>query len=192
MAGSQITPAEIHSNANLAAEERIERPDTQQLTVHLEADIRADVRRLFYALTAPEYLETWLCFPGYQSACSTLVTKINHDYMIAHQCDGIRNTVITGRYRVSERRHLVLSWRIDGPEDMVETCVDIRLLGNFEYTTLIVRHQGFTSWQQHLWHRSLWSLSLERLSRLYDSSPIEGKSSRPRVRLHTTKITTES
>jgi hypothetical protein len=187
MMGSHIT-AETFLNGTLAERKgRPEEPGSGRLTLHLESDIRAEARRLFYALTAPEYLETWISFPGqHLPGCSTVATKVNQDYMLAHLCEGIRKTVITGRYQVCERRNVVLSWRVEGAEAVAESYVDVRLAGNFEYTTLILRHRGFDSWQQYLWHRSLWSASLEKLSRLYDSLPYGIKSSRARMRLDST------
>jgi hypothetical protein len=163
------------------------RPGPEQLTVYLESDIKADARRLFHALTAAEYLETWISFPGNLPGCSTFVTKVNQDYMIAHLCDGIRKTIVVGTYLVSERRNVTLSWRVSGIHEVNESYVDIRLSGNFEYTTLMLRHKGFDSWQQYLWHRSLWSLSLEKLRRLFDSLPQAYESARAGLRLHSSR-----
>jgi uncharacterized protein YndB with AHSA1/START domain len=182
MMGPDTTATRELSNRTLATRKRtVERHGSEPLTVHLELDIRADARRLFHALTAPEYLETWVSFPGHPPGCSTLATRINHDYMIAHLCDNIRKTVITGRYLVCERRNVMMSWRVEGTQTVTESYVDVRLLGNFEYTTLILRHRDLNSWQHYLWHRCLWSLSLERLRRLYDSLPHEDNSSRSRI-----------
>jgi uncharacterized protein YndB with AHSA1/START domain len=173
-----ITPIENYSNGTAAVRKRT--PDADRPTVYLEANIRADARRLFYALTAPEYLETWLSFPEHKGGSSTFATVVDCDYMIVHLCEGIGRTAVTGRYRVRERRNVVFSWRLEGIQSLPESHVDIRLSGNFEYTTLILRHTGFDSWQQYLWHRSLWSRSLERLGRLFDSCPLR-IFSRPRA-----------
>ena len=162
-----ITQIENYSNGATAVGKG--GPDADRLTVYLEANIRADVRRLFYALTAPEYLETWLHFPGHEGGCSTFATVVDCDYMIVHLCQRFGRTAVTGRYRVRERRNVMFSWRLEGMQSLPESHVDIRLSGNFEYTTLALRHRGFDSWQQYLWHRSLWSRSLERLGRLFDS-----------------------
>jgi uncharacterized protein YndB with AHSA1/START domain len=166
-----ITPIENYSNGTAAVSKGT--PGADRLTVYLEANIRADARRLFYALTGPEYLETWLSFPGHECGCSTFATVDDYDYMIVHLCQGTGRTAVTGRYRVRERRNVVLSWRLEGIQSLPESNVDIRLSGNFEYTTLVLRHTGFDSWRQYLWHRSMWSRSLERLGRLFDSCPVQ-------------------
>ncbi len=141
-------------------------------TVHLELSIKAEVRRLFHALTAPEYIETWLSFPGHPAGCANVATKIENDFLIAHMCEGVPTTRISGRFSVCERRNLTFSWRVEGDRNVSTSFVNIRLSGDFEYTTLQLRHGGFASREHYGWHRSLWSSSLARLKRLYDSSPL--------------------
>jgi hypothetical protein len=182
---TNITTRASIQGGDLAGRGRLgTQPGPERLTVYLESDIKADARRLFHALTAAEYLETWISFPGHLQGCSTFATKVNQDYMIAHLCEGIRKTIVAGRYLVSERRNVALSWRVNGIHEVSESYVDIRLSGNFEYTTLMLRHKGFDSWQQYLWHRSLWSLSLEKLRKLFDSLPQAYESSHGGLRLH--------
>jgi hypothetical protein len=188
MESSIITGASVPSR-ELAGRKGVgARPGSERLTVYLESDIRADARRLFHALTAAEYLESWISFPGHLPGCSTFATKVNQDYTIAHLCEGIRKTIVTGRYLVSERRNVALSWRVNGIHEVTDSYVDIRLSGNFEWTTLLLRHKGFDSWQQYLWHRSLWSLSLERLRKLFDSSPRAYEASRPGLRPYSPRV----
>jgi uncharacterized protein YndB with AHSA1/START domain len=140
-------------------------------TVHLELSIKAEVRRLFHALTAPEYIETWISFPGHPAGCANVATKAENDFLIAHMCEGVPTTRISGRFSVCERRNLTFSWRMEGDRNVSTSFVNIRLSGDFEYTTLQLKHGGFASREQYGWHRSLWSSSLARLKRLYDSSP---------------------
>jgi uncharacterized protein YndB with AHSA1/START domain len=142
------------------------------LTVHLELSIKAEVRRLFHALTAPEYIETWISFPGHAAGCANVATKVENDFLIAHMCQGGAATQISGRFSVCERRNLTFSWRVEGERNVSTSFVNVRLSGDFEYTTLQLKHGGFTSREQYGWHRSLWSSSLARLKKLYDSSPL--------------------
>jgi uncharacterized protein YndB with AHSA1/START domain len=140
--------------------------------VHLELSIRAEIRRLFHALTAPEYIETWITFPGHPAGCANIATKVENDFLIAHIREGVPTTRISGRFSVCERRNLTFSWRVEGDRNVSTTLVNIRLSGDFEYTTLQLRHGGFASREQYGWHKSLWSSSLAKLKRLYDSSPL--------------------
>jgi uncharacterized protein YndB with AHSA1/START domain len=141
-------------------------------TVHLELSIKAEIRRLFHALTAPEYIETWLSFPGHPAGCTNVATKMENDFLIAHMCEGVLTTRISGSFSVCERRNLTFSWRVEGDRNVSTSFVNIRLSGDFEYTTLQLKHGGFASREQYGWHRSLWSSSLARLKRLYDTSPL--------------------
>ena len=164
-------------NSGPVVRRRVSRqPATPQLvtpwTVQLELSIRAEIRRLFHALTAPEYIETWISIPGHQANCANVATKDQNDFVIAHLCDGVTTTRISGCLTVCERRNLAFSWRVDGDRHVGSSFVDIRLTGNFEYTTLHLKHDGFASREHYGWHRSLWSLSLGKLKRLYDAAPL--------------------
>jgi uncharacterized protein YndB with AHSA1/START domain len=141
-------------------------------TVQQELSIKAEIRRLFHALTAPEYIETWICLPGHPAGCANVATKVENDFLIAHMCGGVPTTRISGRFSVCERRNLTFSWRVEGDQNAGTSFVDIRLSGDFEYTTLQLKHGGFASREQYGWHRALWSSSLAKLKRLYDSSPL--------------------
>lgn len=133
----------------------------------VEVSIRADARRLFYALTDPEYLEAWICIPGHQLGCSTAVARNDRDYAIEHFCHGRPSVSITGSYRVCQRRNVEFTWRVDGDVRVPETEVDIRLRGDFDRTTLTLRHNRFACSFDLAWHRSLWDLSIARLVALY-------------------------
>ena len=143
-------------------------------SISLEVSIQADTRRLFHALTAPEYLETWMSLPDERSGCSTVAARNDQDYLIEHSCDGTPSVLISGRYLVCRRRNLVFSWRVDGDRNVAETKVDIRLRGDFERTKLILTHSGFAFRQDSAWHRTLWSASLNRLAALYGSTDRQG------------------
>jgi uncharacterized protein YndB with AHSA1/START domain len=159
-----------------------QQPMSDRWTVLLEFSIRADARRLFHALTVPEYIETWLSFPGHHGNCANLARTAEHDYAIEHRCEGKASVTIAGTYSVRQRHNLMFSWRVDGDPSVPESSVDIRLRGNFESTTLVLRHKGFESAMQCAWHRALWTASIERLVRLYDSTAFGSEPSRPRSR----------
>lgn len=131
--------------------------------------IRADTRRLFHALTVPEYLETWLSLPGHPG-CSTTATRINDDYLLEHSCGDRPSVAITGTYLLCRRRNVLFSWSVDGDIFIPETRVEIRLQGNFEKTILSLRHSGFASTSDCAWHKDLWAFSMSRLTRLYEPS----------------------
>ena len=167
-----------HPERDRIPRERFNRqPASDPLSVRLDVSIQADARRLFHALTDPEYLEAWLSLPGHHRGCSMIAGKYDRDYLIEHFCDGGRQSIlISGRYLVLRRRHVEFSWRVDGDFCVPETAVEIRLLGDFERTTLILRHSGFTSRRESAWHRDLWNTSIGRLAALY-GAPVRLESS---------------
>jgi uncharacterized protein YndB with AHSA1/START domain len=147
-------------------------PLTQELTTdllsaRLEVSIHADIRRLFHALTDPEYLEAWITLPGCRPGCSIVAGKYDRDFLIEHFCDGRQSLLISGRYLVLRRRHVLFSWRVDGDLCVPDTIVEIRLCGDFERTTLTLRHSGFSTRHDSAWHRALWNNSISRLAHLY-------------------------
>jgi len=135
----------------------------------LEVSIPADIRRLFHALTVPEYVETWLSLPGERPGCSTVAARTDEHYAIGHFCQGRPAVSISGSYRMCRRRNVMFSWRVDGELCVPETEVEIRLRGDFERTLLALRHSGFASRRDFAWHSALWTTSMGRLVSLYNS-----------------------
>lgn len=138
-----------------------------QAAIRMDLSIRADARRLFQVLTVPEYVEAWLSIPGHND-CSTAATRVHDDYLLEHCCGARPAFLISGSYLVCRRRNIMLSWRVDGTLCVPESVVEIRLQGNFDKTTLSLEHSGFGSSAAYLWHKALWTASMERLVRLYD------------------------
>ena len=160
-----------HSTQVPARRERfVDEPVGGFYSCSLEVSIRADIRRLFHALTVPEYMEAWLSVPGERPGCATVAVRSNDDYVIEHFCEGRPSFTMSGRYRVCRRRSVAFSWRIDGDLSVPETEVEIRLRGDFERTTLALRHTGFASRHDSAWHEALWNASMGRLVSFYGSS----------------------
>ena len=128
-----------------AGDARIQEFTSDCSSLLLEVSIRADIRRLFHALTVPEYLEAWISFPGDHFGCSTIASRNNEDFLIEHSCEGKREFSIAGTYSVCRRHNLSFSWRVDGNLRMPKTEIDIRLHGDFENTRLVLQQSGFAS-----------------------------------------------
>lgn len=138
-------------------------------SLSLEMSIEADVRRLFHALTVPEYLEAWLSLPGVRPGCTTTAARQDDEFTIGHTCEGRPSILIFGSYRVCRRRNVSFSWRVEGDICVPQTEVEIRLRGEFERTSLQLQHSGFASRHDHGWHSALWTASLGKLASLYGS-----------------------
>ena len=158
------------------------RAASDRLIVTLEFSIRADARSLFHALTVPEYIETWINFPGDHPGCKTLAAKVDQDYIIEHHCEGKTTLRVTGEYSSCQRHNLSFSWNLDGVARVTESRVDIRLRGDFGKTALWLRHSGFVSQAQSAWHRTMWAESIRRLIGLYDAPLRRDDSAQSRAR----------
>ncbi len=137
-------------------------------TVNMECSVAADTRRIFHALTVPEYMEAWISVPGYHPDCRNVSCHVADGFQIEHLCTSGAATRITGTYISFLKRKLSFSWRPAGVSDARETFVDIRLCGDFEKSILRLRHCGLDSEEEFNWHQALWSASIARLCRLFD------------------------
>ena len=132
----------------------------------MEFSLAAETRRIYEALTVPEYMELWMAVPGYHAGCHSRASRISGGFTFYHLC-GSRPTVsVTGTYAKCLRRKLIFSWTLSGISGTSTTFADIRLCGDFERSVLRLRHTGFASDDDYSWHVALWSASMGRLSQL--------------------------
>jgi len=176
-------PSFSHSERDLAPRERFNQEQASDaLSIRMDVSIHADTRRLFHALTYPEYVEAWLSLPGHHRGCSTIAGRYDREYLIEHFCDdGRQSILISGCYLVLRRHHAMFSWRIDGDICVPETEVEIHLRGDFERSTLILRHSGFASRRDSAWHQDMWNTSIGTLAGLF-GKPVRPRSSADRER----------
>ena len=135
--------------------------------IAMQAHIHADVRRIFQALTAPEYREIWMCLPSQdvrsRVAASQTADRFVLDFYRADRLDAR----VTGSYRVCRWRKLEFTWQIDGAPESAASRVEIRLHGGFSHTRLELRHRGLNAEAEYLWHKQMWAASLHNLKRLF-------------------------
>ena len=118
--------------------------------IAMQAHIHADVRRIFQALTAPEYREIWMCLPSQdvrsRVAASQTADRFVLDFYRADRLDAR----VTGSYRVCRWRKLEFTWQIDGAPESAASRVEIRLHGGFSHTRLELRHRGLNAEAEYL------------------------------------------
>jgi uncharacterized protein YndB with AHSA1/START domain len=139
-------------------------------TVNLERRVGAETRRVFDALTIPEYIEMWICLPGHHPECRNVTSQLTHGFQIEHHCSSESSTRIVGTYCSYLKRKLSFSWRPTHGSEKRDSLVDIRLRGDFERSILRLRHFGLDSEEDFHWHSALWSASIARLCRMFDGS----------------------
>jgi len=139
----------------------------QPLNIATGVTIRSDANRIFQALTQPEYLETWIAVPGDEGDSYLLASHRSAGFRLDHYRSGTLDLMISGEYRVCRRRKLLFTWRTTRDNTSAESLVFIGLHGNFDDTLLELHHRGFSSPAECSWQHEMWTLSLDRLSRLF-------------------------
>lgn len=144
---------------------------TRERRIALRIDVAADRRRIFDALTVPEYIETWLSLPCAHLDCRTIASQANDCYRLDHYTANRLEFSITGAYHVCRRGKMFFTWRkaeASGDQSAAhESMVQIRLYGAFAKSTLCLAHTGFFSESEYRWHRELWNRSLTKLQSLF-------------------------
>ncbi len=132
--------------------------------------VDADTRRIFQALTVPEYLEAWIDMPD-QTPCSRLTASQNaNGFRLDHYSAGRIAVSIVGSYLSCHQRKMRLRWRRDDLRGWAQSVVDFRLRGNFRTSTLELRHISLGSAEEFSWHQKLWQGSLAKLTSLLRSA----------------------
>jgi uncharacterized protein YndB with AHSA1/START domain len=138
-----------------------------QWSIELAISINTNVRRIFDAMTFPEYQEAWLRMPGHDLNCHVSATQSSEWFRLdRHSIDGIDISIV-GSYKVVRRNKLLFTWRKNGASTSNESLVHVRLRGDFGRSTLHLRHSGLTSTTEYLWHYEMWQTSLSNLAALF-------------------------
>lgn len=147
------------------------RPEAVERRIQFEATVSADKRRLFDAITLPEYRESWLCFPDQHPGGYVAASWADNVYRLDYLVQGGTGFSIAGAYRACRRSKMVFTWRKSIATglhlSLPETLVTIRLQGAFSNTTVSVDHAGVFSPAEYRWHSDMWRLSLEKLRSLF-------------------------
>ena len=138
--------------------------------IDVKVEIQADAKRLFVALTEPEFLEVWVCLPGSPPGLNPIVSRSGEDLHFAFINPGVKAEVIVWESLVCRRRKIVLRWARYLRSARFVSIVDIRLRGNFGSTIIELNHSGISDLEECDWCRRLWKLSLSRLSILMQHS----------------------
>jgi hypothetical protein len=136
----------------------------KDLAINLSIDVDADARRIFQALTVPEYIETWITFPSQASDSIVQATEEENGYRIDHYAEGRRAVSIRSSYLFRHQRKMRMCWRKVRALNCDESVVDFRLRGNFARSVLELKHTAIESpaeldWLLRLWHNSLCKLA---------------------------------
>jgi uncharacterized protein YndB with AHSA1/START domain len=168
MSATALFPTQTHF---ARAHERTSSESPRERQIELRATLNADKRRIFDALTLPEYAETWLCLPCKHTNCHTIASESNGRFRFDHFVAGAIDLSISGAYHVCRRGKMSFTWQKSTPlqrhETAPETVVLIRLHGEFASSTLCLSHSGLFSTDEYRWHHEMWQSSLRKLQSLF-------------------------
>lgn len=136
-------------------------------TIAMALSINTNVRRIFQALTVPEYQEAWFSMPGHGPDCHLSASRTTECFRIdRHRGDRIDLSIV-GSYRTCRRGKLCFTWQKHAASNFPESLVQIRLYGDFGRSTLRLHHDGLVSRAEYLWHQEMWEMSLAKLAALF-------------------------
>lgn len=138
-------------------------------TVAMSVDVNADARRIFHALTVPEYLEAWVSMPGREAGATIVAAERANGYSLESHLDGRVDVSISASYLFCHQRKMRLAWRKETEPYSQDSKVDVRLRGNFGSTILELQHSALASSDECMWYQHMWRASLERLQFLLRS-----------------------
>ena len=141
-----------------------------QRRIAMRVVVGADRRRIFDALTLPEYVEAWLTLPGDHAGCRMVASKTDGNFRFDHFGELGHDLSISGAYRVCRRGKIFFSWRRWNPRDLSgcpDSLVVIRLYGAFAKSTLCLAHSGIFCESDYLWQSDMWERSLKKLQLLF-------------------------
>jgi hypothetical protein len=143
-----------------------ERESAQSLVVRISAVFKAAPSRLYYALTIPEYIETWLTPPdsdevrcmGNPTAGEPLSIEMRHDRQVTAN--------IFADYKSISGQDLNIRWYVQSRTRAYSSQLRVSIRIIRADALLRIRHSGFAHADDWRWHQELWGLSLAKMQML--------------------------
>ncbi|HEY1803797.1 MAG TPA: hypothetical protein VGG45_04900 [Terracidiphilus sp.] len=142
----------------------------EKWNIAMSVSLDADTRRIFQALTVPEYLETWIDMPDHTPSSRLLASPDANGYRLDYFSANHISVSIFCSYLSCHQRKMRLHWRRNCHQGPTGSIVDFRLRGNFRTSILELRHIALGSSEEFRWHQQLWEGSLAKLASLLRSA----------------------
>jgi hypothetical protein len=91
-----------------SSDERSQQTLEKNWTIDLVVGVDADTRRIFQALTVPEYLEAWIDMPDRAEGSRVVASMETNGYRLDHYSAGCAAVHITGSYLFCHQRKVRL------------------------------------------------------------------------------------
>ena len=185
----QILPLVTYSNcerthgivtASDLSQERSSMPANEVMTKALEAGalnesransleifasiaIQAEVQRILYALSTPEYMGAWFQLPGAERVeCHSEQRSFDRFRIDVFSSNRMIPTVY-GSCLLSKPNRVTYLWEKDCVGLHSRSLVEIHLLGGPNRCTIKLEHRGLPNLEDREWHSTMWQLSLNKL-----------------------------
>jgi hypothetical protein len=146
----------------------IELSVSTSLDILASVEIRADVRRVLYAVATLEYMEAWLQVPGVERIeCHAERRSFDKFRIDLFVCDTLQGS-IDAACLLSEPNKVTYLWHESGAGYHSRSIVDMRLSSGHETSTLKLRHVGSRSSKERECHSAIWHSSLNILRGLLE------------------------
>ena len=140
----------------------------QEKDVTLSLRIEADRSRVFYALSIPEYIETWFQLPAQDELRCVFHEPTEQTFGIdLYRAEELQARV-HGSCSTMSSSQIRYSWRIKAGARNTDTVADIQLLSALRGCTLTLKHRGFRDAIESEWYGKVWRQSFETLCRLME------------------------
>jgi hypothetical protein len=138
-------------------------PMDNPLDIFASVRIQAEIWRLLYALSTPEYMEAWVQLPGTERVeCHSegrSFDRFRIDMFSANKKLGS----IYGSCLLSKPNRVTYLWHKQPMEIRSRSMVEIHLLGGVNCCALKLKHRGLTKDEDRELYSKMWQLSLEKL-----------------------------
>jgi len=147
------------------------------LDVHASVLIKAEYRRILYALTMPEYMEAWLRFPGAEKVeCGTEAhSSCNFRIRVEHAYSAPPR-VIYGSCFFSRPNTITYLWDRSRMGSIAKSIVRMQLRVGSKMCALELSHGGACEKMQRESYRVMWRDSLVALRNLMESTNVNPRS----------------
>jgi uncharacterized protein YndB with AHSA1/START domain len=138
------------------------------LAIFASVAIQAEVQRILYALSTPEYMEAWLQLPGAERIECHAEQRSFDRFRIDLFSANTRMTSIYGSCLLLKPNRVTYLWEKTCVGFRPRSLVEMTLVGSSNRCTLRLKHFGLPNREDQEWHSTMWQLSLNKLRLLME------------------------
>jgi hypothetical protein len=131
--------------------------------VFASVKIEAEVQRILYALSTPEYMEAWLHLPGAERVECHSERRSFDRFRIDMFLSNKKSASIYGSCLLSKPKRVTYLWEKDPVGISYRSVVEIHILGGPKGCALNLNHRGLSNVEDREWHSKMWQQSLSKL-----------------------------